>query len=74
MEMQMTVVLAFLVAHWGYITFAVGYILTAVVATMPAKRPTTLDEYWQWAYDAGHMMLNSRGNRIPNAQSEGAPR
>lgn len=50
-----------LIAHWPVVLAGLAYVGTALISTMP---PKDSELNWRtiycWAYDALHMMLNSR--------------
>lgn len=55
----METIIAYVKEHWAVILAVVGYVVTAVVSTMPSP-DTDKISYYHWFYDATHMMLNSK--------------
>lgn len=59
--------------NWAWAVGVLTYVGSALIGTMPAKdSDLTWRTIYCWAYDALHMMLNSRptqGPQAPNTQT-----
>lgn len=50
----------YVLAHPGICIAALAFAGTAFSSTLPEKRPTTMDDWWQWGRDFVHQIANAR--------------